>query len=100
VTGLQVGWLAFDSRQGQEFFLFTTMSRPALGPIQPPIQWAPQALSPGVKGPGCEADHSSPSNAEAKNVWRYTSILPCVLMVWHLVKHRNNFTSLCSSYEI
>jgi hypothetical protein len=28
---------------------FTTMSRQALGPIQPPIQWAPEALPHGVK---------------------------------------------------
>jgi hypothetical protein len=43
---------------GFESLLFTTVSRPALGPIQPPIQWVPGALSPGVKRPGREADHS------------------------------------------
>jgi hypothetical protein len=41
---------------------------PALGPTQPPIQWAPEAISPGVKQTGCEADHSLPSSAKAKNV--------------------------------
>jgi hypothetical protein len=30
---------------------FTTASRTALGPIQPPIQWVPGALSLGVKRP-------------------------------------------------
>jgi hypothetical protein len=35
-------------------FLFSMSSRPALGPTQHPIQWVP-----GVKWPGCEADHSS-----------------------------------------
>jgi hypothetical protein len=35
-----------------------TASRPALGPTQPPIQWVPGALSPGVKWPGREAVHS------------------------------------------
>jgi hypothetical protein len=47
-------------------FLFTTMSSTDLGPIQPPIQWVPGALSLGVKWLGCEADHSSPSSAEVK----------------------------------
>jgi hypothetical protein len=59
-----------------EIFLFTTASRTALGPTQPPIQWVPGALSLGVKWPGCEADHSPPSSAEAKNAWSYTSTPP------------------------
>jgi hypothetical protein len=33
-------------------FLFSTSSRPALGSTQPPIQWVPGALFPGVKRPG------------------------------------------------
>jgi hypothetical protein len=36
-------------------------------PTQPPIQWVPGALSPGVKRQGREADHSLPSSAEVKN---------------------------------
>jgi hypothetical protein len=42
----------------------TTASRMALGPTQPPIQGVPGSLSLGVKRPGREADHSSPSSAE------------------------------------
>jgi hypothetical protein len=38
----------------------------ALGPTQPPIQWAPGAFSLGVKRPGREADHSPPSSAEVE----------------------------------
>jgi hypothetical protein len=53
-------------------FLFTTVSRTALGPTQPPIQWVPGALSVGIKRPGREADHSPPSIA-VKNPWSYTS---------------------------
>jgi hypothetical protein len=68
-------------------FLFTTASRPALGPTQPPIQWVP-----GMKLPGREVDHSYPFSAEVKNTWRYTSTLPYVFMAWCLVKHRDNFT--------
>jgi hypothetical protein len=31
---------------------------------------------PGVKRPGRETDHSSPSSAEVKNAWGYTSTTP------------------------
>jgi hypothetical protein len=31
----------FESRQRLGIFLFTTVSRPALGPIKPPIQQVP-----------------------------------------------------------
>ena len=36
----------------------------------------PGALSLGSGWPGCEAYHSTPPNAEAKNEWSYTSIPP------------------------
>jgi len=42
------------------------MSRLALGPTQPPIQWVPGALSLGVKWPGHEADHLPLSSAKVK----------------------------------
>jgi hypothetical protein len=44
------------------------MSRTALGPTQPPIQWVPEDLSLGIKQPGREADHLPPSSAEV-NEW-------------------------------
>jgi hypothetical protein len=34
--------------------------------IQPPIQWVTEALSPGVKRPGLEADHSPPNSPGVK----------------------------------
>jgi hypothetical protein len=57
-------------------FLFATAFRPALGPTQPPIQWVQGALSPGLKRPGREDDHSPPQSAEVKNAWNYTFIPP------------------------
>jgi hypothetical protein len=56
----------------QDFSLFSTSSRPALGPTQPPTQWVPGAISLGAKRPGREADHSPPTSAEVNNT-QYTS---------------------------
>jgi hypothetical protein len=58
---------------GSRIFLFYTSSRPVLGPTQPPIQWVPGALFPGVKRQRREADHSSPTIAEVNKTWIYTS---------------------------
>jgi hypothetical protein len=63
---MRVGRSGFDSRRGAGNFPFDTVSRPALGPTQPPVQWVPEDLSPWVKWPGREADHSPPSTAEVK----------------------------------
>jgi hypothetical protein len=91
-----MGWmirvLEFNSQWVLGIFLFTTMSRMALGPTQPPIQWVTGALSLGIKQLGHEADHSPPSSAKIKNVWSYTCTPQYIFMVWCLVKHRDNFT--------
>jgi hypothetical protein len=76
---LDDGVLGFDFRQRMEIFLFTTESRTALEPTQPPIQWVPGALSLRVKWQRREADHSPPSSAKVKNVWSYTSTPPICL---------------------
>jgi hypothetical protein len=59
----------FKSWQVLGIFLFTTASRKALGPSQPPIQWVPGALSLGVEQLGSEVCHSPPCSAEVKNAW-------------------------------
>jgi hypothetical protein len=43
------GQSRFDLRQRKEIFPLTSVSRPALGPTQPPVQWVPGVLSPRVK---------------------------------------------------
>jgi hypothetical protein len=51
---------------GLGIFLFTTAFRTVLGPTQLLIQWVSGALSPGIKRPVREANHSLPSIAEVK----------------------------------
>jgi hypothetical protein len=77
VTMLRAQRTGFESRQD---FLFSETSRPTMGPTRPPMQYLPEALSPGVKLPGCEADHLVPTSAEVKNdMRRYTSSPPICL---------------------
>jgi hypothetical protein len=76
LIGWTIGVLGFDSLRGLGILLFTTASRTALGPTQPPIQWVPGSLSLGVKRLGCEADHSPPSVPRSKNEWSCTSTPP------------------------
>jgi hypothetical protein len=77
-SGIEPAMSDFESRYGQEF-PFSTLSSPALGPTQSPFQWVPGALFLGVKRPGREADHS-PTSAEVKKTWIYTSTPPYTFM--------------------
>jgi hypothetical protein len=47
-------------------------SRPAMGRTQPPNPWVPDDLSSWIQRRRREADHSPPSSAGVKNVWKYT----------------------------
>jgi hypothetical protein len=47
--GLDYRAIGFDLWQGKRVFPVTSVSRPALEPTQPPVQWIPGVLSPGVK---------------------------------------------------
>jgi len=69
-----------------EFFLFTIVSKPALGPTESHIQRVTGALSLGLKRPGRGADHWPPSSAEIKNAWIYTSAHQYAFMAWCSVK--------------
>lgn len=53
--------------------------RPVLEPNQPLIRWIPKVLSPGLKLPGCESDHSIQSNAQVKKDWNNTPSCPTCL---------------------
>jgi hypothetical protein len=67
----------FDSRQGQRIFPLASVSRPALGPTQPPVQWVPGVLSPGVKrGRGVTLTIYSPLVPRSRMSRSYTSYPP------------------------
>jgi hypothetical protein len=66
--GLWAGRPGLNFRQGKEVCFYSTASRRALGSTQPPIQWIPWALSPGIKRPEREADHAPQSNAKSRTV--------------------------------
>jgi len=68
VTRLQAG--SFPCRD--KLYRFTKTSRLALGCTQLPFQWLLEALSPGIKWPGHEVNHSPASSARVKNGWNYT----------------------------
>jgi hypothetical protein len=66
-------------------FLFATASGTALVPTQPLIQWLP-----GVKRPGCEADHSSPLLPRLRIRGAMPPFPQYAFKAWCLVKHRGN----------
>jgi hypothetical protein len=82
VTRLRAGRSGFDFRRGLGIFIFTIVSRLALGSTQPPIRMAARG----------EADHSPPSSSDFKNTRSYTFTLPHAFMAWCLFKHRDKFT--------
>jgi hypothetical protein len=47
--GLDDWAIGVRSPTGTKDFPVTSVSRPALGPTQPPVQWIPVILSPGAK---------------------------------------------------
>jgi hypothetical protein len=82
VVGIATGYGLDDQRVGvrvpvgSRIFISPCLPDRLWGPPKPPIQWVPGALSPGVKGPGREADSSHPTSAEVTKTWFYTSTPP------------------------
>jgi hypothetical protein len=65
---------------GERDFLIPKAPRPGSGSTQLPMQGVQGAVSPEVKWPGREGDHSHLSSAKNKNTWIYTSTSPHVFM--------------------
>jgi hypothetical protein len=55
--GCRVDYPGFESQLGEEVYLLSQTSRPALGPTQPAIYWVLGAPSLGVKRPEREANN-------------------------------------------
>jgi hypothetical protein len=60
-------------RGNDGIFSLITASRRALGPTQPPKQWALGALLPNIMQLEREANNPPPLSVMFKNVWSYTS---------------------------
>jgi hypothetical protein len=73
--GLRAGQTGFDSRHNYLIFPYSKASRPALKLIKPADQCVPGALSPEIKRPMRETDHSPPSSAKIKNGLAITPLL-------------------------
>jgi hypothetical protein len=98
------GGLRFDTRQGQ-WRALSLRNRFHTGSGDNPVSY-PMGTGgsfPVVKKPRREGDHSSPSSAEVKNAWSYTSTPTLlygvvrtqaqdVFVACCLIQHRDNFT--------
>jgi hypothetical protein len=84
--GYELDCRRFKSSHGLGIFLLTMASRPALGPIQLPIQWVPGAPSLEVKRPRSEADHSPTSSAVVNECMELYFHYQYVFMAWCSVK--------------
>jgi hypothetical protein len=78
VVGIATGYGLDDRGVGVQVlmgsrFSFFHVVETGSGSTQPPIQWIPGSLSPGVKRSGREADHSPPASAKVKKMCIYTS---------------------------
>jgi len=99
--GYGLGDREFGSRQGVGIFLFTTASRPVLGPTHLLIHWTPGALSLGVN----DRIVKLTTHLHLVPRWRICGSIPPLsqyaFIAWCSVevKYRDNFTSTLPSYR-
>jgi hypothetical protein len=88
-SDLAISWATkgsqFHSWQGQNIFLFSTISTLAVA-HPAPYPMVVEVLSPGIKQLVQEAIHSPPSRAEVKNVWLCNPTIPLCLHSVHRCK--------------
>jgi hypothetical protein len=80
---LRTGWLRTEliSQQEQDVFISSRASTLALRQTHPPIQQVPGALSPMVRQPTQDGDHSPPSGTQIKHAWSRDSTISYGYMV-------------------
>jgi hypothetical protein len=102
--GLEDQGVGFWVPVGARIFIhFSMSSRMALEPTQTPIQWSLGALSPGVKRPGREADHSPIRHHGIVLNWLNAgTTLPFFIAAkkGNLKAHTEHFTNLISFCHI
>jgi hypothetical protein len=85
----------FDSLsfpKGENIFIAT--SEQVQRPTMRHIEWVEDALAPGLNCLESEADFSSTTSSEVKNIRSCTSNTPYALIAWLRMKQRDSFTSI------
>jgi hypothetical protein len=83
-SDLITGWTTMIRFPAGAIFVFINASRPAVGPIKPPIQWVSGDIYPGSNVSGVWR-WPPPFSAEVKNAWNYTSTPPFVYIARNLI---------------
>jgi hypothetical protein len=107
--GLEDRAIGVRSPAGAKIFSLTSMSRPALGPTQSPVQWVPGVLSPGVKRgrgvtltthhhlvPRSEMSRSYTSTPPQEPAWRVAELL---CFIW-MSNDLNFYMVLCENIAL